>query len=69
MVFTIVSRVQVEGGDPVAVAVALPMQSGVLAEVRTQKCTSREEAFERLDSMAQGLRSDVIARGDSVLVE
>jgi hypothetical protein len=69
MVFTIMSRVQVEGGSPIAVAVALPMQSGVLAEVRTQKCTSREEAFERLDSIAQDLRQDMIARGDSVLVE
>jgi hypothetical protein len=69
MVFTILSRVQVEGGTPVAVAVALPMHSGVLAEVRTQKCTSREEAFARLDSMVLGLRQDVIGRGDSLLVE
>ena len=64
VVFTILSRVQVEGGTVVAVAVALPMESGVLAEVRTCNCISREEAAERVDSMAHSLRLDVVARGD-----
>jgi hypothetical protein len=67
MVFTILSRVQIEGGNPVAIAVALPMHTGVLAEVRTHICTSREEAVARLDSIVQGLRLEVVERGDSVL--
>jgi hypothetical protein len=68
MVFTILSRVQVEGGVPVAIAIALPMHVGVLAEVRTHTCTSQEEAVARLDSIAQCLRLEVIERGDSVLL-
>jgi len=66
MEFTIYSRVQLEGGTVVAVVVALPMQSEVLAEVRTHNCSSRDEAIALLDPMARGLRDDVLARGDLI---
>jgi hypothetical protein len=66
MEFSIYSRVQLEGGTVVAVVVALPMQSEVLAEVRTHNCRSRDEAIALLDPMSRGLRHDVLARGDVI---
>lgn len=69
MKFTIRTRVNLEGGTPVAVVVALPIQTATLAEVRTRNCSSREEALSQLDSMEQSLRLDLAARGDLIQVE
>jgi hypothetical protein len=66
MQFTIWSRVHLEGGNLVAVVVALPLQTSALAEVRTRNCSSREEAAEQLDSMEERLRLDLVSRGDRI---
>lgn len=69
MGFTIRGRVHFTDGAFTATVCALPLETSALAEIRTFDCPSREEALALLGSMAQGLRQELAARGDSGFIE
>jgi hypothetical protein len=64
--FNIVGRIEARAGSFTAIVCAVPWH-GELGAVHVHDCRSQRDAARLVDDLAQGLKAELMSRGDLVL--